>query len=262
MTYAINIVNIDALYREHSRKELLDAIDALPVPAGHRPTIFVVIDNGRPVDDYVPGVVDLAKHGDVWIRVQDSSYEGDGSDGKLDAEQSFKKFWELGELFHGVAKGWEIGNEVNGDWLPADIWDRVRARLDHARKWGMENVGATFFLDETLLPFTQTHESLKLDWVGASCYPTNPRSLDEMKKRLYSQVPDTLKTFGQCDRFLVTEYGEDEWKAQSPSRMYLREDLLAPAFERYGGAYWSFQKRACPAWKGMHKAISREWAKR
>lgn len=257
MHFGINIDDIDKLSDENpkAKSATLAAITALR----KRPIARVVIDDGRPYTDYFHPIESLTSVADVMIQVCDSY-----SERNLGVDQYADKFRFLHELFsdnpHVVA--WEIGNEINGEWLSKDAWKKVRKCADYAERHGLATA-ITFFQDESLPHFLAKNEPIECEWVMLSSYPTNFRDLGtkiaELKKGL---LAEWLLKFTNAREFFIGEYGEDEWRGDESGRAC--RDLLVQAYERFknGGFYWNFQKHCVPSVKALHDTLAKRWDER
>lgn len=222
-------INIDDIY---SIKKYLPLIKELP----KKPTARIVIDNDADMSDYEHGVKALAPFADIMIQVNDSYDEK-----SLGLSEYVNKAKELLSIFGQTATLWEVGNEVNGDWLSAKIWEKVEATLEVFRAAGhQDKTVVTYFLDEWMVPWIRDHKKLNFEWVMLSCYAGNQRELDKMVREL-PQTAALLKDLTGAPNFAVGEYGEDEWGGGNKRRIIPK---LITEFEKYPGAfYWNFQKR-------------------
>jgi hypothetical protein len=90
------------------------AIAALPVP----PVVRLVFDVGEDPASYRSAVTRLSEHADVMALVVDSS-----DFAALTVDEYLARFRSMVSLYGDQIDLWEIGNEVNGEWLgrPADV---------------------------------------------------------------------------------------------------------------------------------------------
>lgn len=219
-----------------------------------KPMARVVVDNGRDLSDYLEPVKRLLTVCDVMIQVQDSF-----DDSSLTTSAYVKKFVDLIDLFQGVNIAmWEIGNEVSGDWLSPNIWQKVKQCAVIAQNKNLKTA-ITFFMDEDLAPFLQSHEPVHCDVVLISCYPSTPKELRKMNERLPG-VLDELKSYCTATEAGVGEYGPEEW--DSKHTIAVRSKLVE-VFDLYnGGFYWDFQQDCVPKRKAIWRTISDTWKNR
>lgn len=131
----------------------IDDVDAVPQVLFRlrdfqaRPFFRLVIDfPERPLTDYDDAIRRLSERGDVMVQVRDSYSES--ADGKpLSVEGYAQLFTTMIARWKDQISLWEIGNEVDGDWLAPDIADKVRRCMDIATEAGVKTA-VTFFLEK------------------------------------------------------------------------------------------------------------------
>lgn len=100
-------VTIDAI------EPLPDIVDAL-ANLHHRPTTRVVFDEFVPASDYVEAVAAIAAVSDVMGELLDSFYVSQYSPAEYEARVT-----EYLDALGDTVTIWEVGNEINGEWVCA-----------------------------------------------------------------------------------------------------------------------------------------------
>ena len=133
-----------------------DQVDAL-VSLPRRAMVRVVLDQGTPPADYVDSVRRLAAVADVMALPLDSSDMA-----KVNAAQAGDRARRYLAALQDAAPIWEMGNEVNGNWVGADPVGRIEAMLEAAKACGKRT--ALTFHDGK--PATPGHDMLP--WIDAN----------------------------------------------------------------------------------------------
>ncbi len=131
----------------------VDALASLP----RRPALRVVLDQGTAPADYVDSVRKLAAVADVMALPLDSSDMK-----KLDAGQAGERARRYLEALQDAAPIWEVGNEVNGNWVGTDPVAKIEAMYDAAKAYGKQTA-VTFYYEN---PATPGHDMLP--WIDAN----------------------------------------------------------------------------------------------
>lgn len=231
----------------------VQALAALP----RRIALRVVLDRGTPPADYVDAVRKLAAVADVMALPLDSSEMA-----KVNAAQAGDRARRYLDALQDAAPIWEVGNEVNGDWLGTDTVAKIDAMFDAARAYG-KRTALTFYYEN---PATPGHDMLA--WIDANI-PAEHRlrsGLDYVLvsyyedqnggHRLTQAEIDTLFS-GLARRFPNARvgFGEYGWGRKLPTDDAVRADLIErfqsytssePAFVG-GGFYWHFRQTMAPA---------------
>jgi len=230
----------------------VEALAALP----RRAALRVVLDPGTPPADYVDSVRKLAAVADVMALPLDSSAMA-----KLDAAQAGERARRYMEALQDTAPIWEVGNEVNGDWVGADPVGKISATFDVAKAHG-KKTALTFYYEN---PATPGHDMLP--WIDANI-PDGHRlraGLDYVLVSYYedqngghqlSQAEIDAIFAGLARRFPNAKvgFGEFGWGGKIPSDATVRAGLIErfqgyassePAFVG-GGFYWHFRQTMSP----------------
>jgi hypothetical protein len=166
--YGVTTDSIDAV------DDVVAALAALP----HRPTTRVVFDE-VPASDYVDATTKIHVVSDVMGELCDSFYMKDFTPAQADArtDEYLLTLW-------GEVDVWEIGNEINGDWLgdTASVVTKMTSTFDKVRAKSGKTALTLYWFEPTCLP-DAAHEmftwvdanvpvSMKdgLDWVLISYY--------------------------------------------------------------------------------------------
>jgi hypothetical protein len=230
----------------------VDALASLP----RRIALRVVLDPGTPPADYVDSVRKLAAVADVMALPLDSSEMA-----KVSAAQAGKRARRYMEALKDAAPIWEVGNEVNGNWLGADTVGKIEAMYDAAKAQG-KLTAVTFYYEN---PATPGHAMLP--WIDAHI-PPGHRLRDGLDYALVSYYEDQngghkltqaeIDTMfkGLARRFPNARvgFGEFGWGRKIPADPAVRAQLISrfqgyrssePAFVG-GGFYWHFRQTMSP----------------
>ena len=228
----------------------------------YRPMLRAVFDppdvDGHPVaSDYTAAVTALAGAADLMGQPVDSSLMPD-----LDAAAIQARMQEYLDALGSRIRVWEVGNEVNGDWLGPGVVPKVEAMYDATKAAG--KLAALTFYHE--YPTNGPHDVLAwtdanlppghrmragLDFVFVSYYEdansghmlTQPE-LDALFGGLASRFPNARVGFG--------EFG---WEGTIPADAATRAALIqrfygyrVPSVPHYqgGGFYWHFRQTMVP----------------
>ncbi|MBC5785787.1 hypothetical protein H8N03_22800 [Ramlibacter sp. USB13] len=230
----------------------VEALAALP----RRVTLRVVLDQGTEPADYVDSVRKLAAVSDVMALPLDSSDMA-----RLTPAEAGARARRYMEALGESVPVWEVGNEVNGDWVGADPVGKIAATFDAARAYG-KKTALTFYYEN---PATPGHAMLPwidanipaghrlrtgLDYVLVSYYEDQNRG-----HRLSQEEIDAIFS-GLARRFPNAKvgFGEFGWGRRIPADAATRAELIErfhgttssePAFVG-GGFYWHFRQTMSP----------------
>ena len=235
----------------------VDALKSLPLRTTLR-TVFDLPSGGHPVAaDYVAPVAALAAVSNVVGQPVDSSYMPSLT---LAAVQARIAEY-LGALGSTVSI-WEVGNEVNGNWLGSGVMPKVEAMYDAVKAAG-KPTALTFYYENPatpgydLIPWADANipaghrMRTGLDYVLVSYYEDQNNGhqltqseLDTLFGALAARFPNAKLGFG--------EFG---WGGTIPTSATTRADLLrrfygyrVPSVPAYvgGGFYWHFLQTMVP----------------
>lgn len=230
----------------------VEALAALP----RRIALRVVLDRGTPPADYVASVRKLAAVADVMALPLDSSEMA-----RVDAAHAGQRARRYMEALQDAAPIWEVGNEVNGNWLGAGTVGKIEAMFDVAKAHGKQTA-LTFYYEN---PATPGHAMLP--WIDAHI-PAGHRLRDGLDYVLVSYYEDQngghRLTQAEIDSIFSglarrfpkagVGFGEFGWGGRIPSDPAVRAELISrfqgyrssePAFIG-GGFYWHFRQTMSP----------------
>lgn len=241
----------------------VDALASLP----RRIALRVVLDQGTAPADYVDSVRRLAAVADVMALPLDSSDMA-----KVNAAQAGERARRYMAALQDSARIWEVGNEVNGDWVGPDAVGKIEAMFDAALAHG-KKTALTFYYEN---PATPGHDMLP--WIDANI-PAGHRlrtGLDYVMvsyyedqnggHRLTQSEIDAIFS-GLARRFPNAKvgFGEFGWGRSIPADDAVRAELIGrfhgytssePAFIG-GGFYWHFRQTMSPKSKPDHALLRR-----
>ena len=239
----------------------VDALASLP----RRAVVRVVLDQGTQPADYVASVRSLAAVADVMALPLDSSDMK-----KITATQAGDRARSYMNALQDAAPIWEVGNEVNGNWVGTDPVGKIEAMYDAAKAYG-KRTAVTFYYEN---PATPGHDMLPwidanipaghrlrsgLDYVFVSYYEDQngghkltQAEIDQMFAGLAKRFPNAKVGFG--------EFG---WGSKVPTDPAVRAELIQrfygytssePAFIG-GGFYWEFRQTMTPKTKPDYELL-------
>jgi hypothetical protein len=223
--------------------ETADAIAALPRPVLAR----VVFDSGMSAAEYVEPVRTISAAGPVMGEILDSYFVREVG---VDAYRARTREY-LAALGDAVSV-WEIGNEVNGDWLGAtpDVVAKIRAAHEEVRAAGGRTAltlfGCSIRPENEMLRWSEENLDpglrASLDHVWVSFYEDDcgdaPPDWNVAFRRLAELFPNSTLGFGECG----TRYADR--KAEALRRWY----TTVPDAPRFVGGYfwWYFSEDMVP----------------
>ena len=240
-----------------STAQQVDALKSLPLHTMVR-TVFDLPSNGHPAAaDYVSSVTALAAVADVMGQPVDSSYMPALT---LAAVQA--RITEYLGAVGPFISVWEIGNEVNGNWLGSGVMPKIEAMFDAVKAAG-KPTALTFYYENPatpgydLIPWADANippghrMRTGLNYVLVSYYEDQNNGhqltqteLDTLFSALATRFPNAKLGFG--------EFG---WGSSVPTSATTRADMLrrfygyrVPSVPAYvgGGFYWHFLQTMVP----------------
>jgi hypothetical protein len=184
----------------------VDALGSLPI----RPTSRIVLDYGSTVADYADAIPAIHAVSDVWGQLADSSeVKGVGAA----AYARWAK--QLVAAYRGDVDVWEIGNEVNGEWVGTQAQELARIQAASA---AVEAVGGRTALTLYYNPDCWSKKANEmftwlgtatlpadLDYVTISYYPSDcndywpsAATWQSVFDRLHARFPNATLAFGEA----------------------------------------------------------------
>jgi hypothetical protein len=257
------------LGRERIQGVTVDSVDDLEAITeslrrlSHRPTTRVVFDEDVPASEYLESV--QAIHRVSWImgELLDSD-----SVSQYSPARYHDRVTEYLDVLSPYVDIWEIGNEVNGEWLgkPEDVVAKIEDAFRQAQQ--RQRVTAlTLYYNEGCAPeghemFTWVEQHLpasmrdNLDYVWVSYYEDdcNGRQPDwqAVFHRLATLFPKARLGMGECGT-------TDSSKKAEYIRRYYGMKIDEPRFA--GGFFWWYFKQDMvpytrPLWRVLDEALS------
>ena len=230
------------------QEEIRDALSSHTV----RPTTRIVFDEHVAASEYREPVENIAAASDVMGEILDSAYVADYT-----VQQYLDRTTEYLDEFEGLVDIWEIGNEVNGDWLGSA--EDVKAKIEgaygliHDRGqttalnlyYNLPGVGADseYEMFNWIEAYVTDEMKNGLDYVFFSYYE------DDNNGVIYSQdewqaVFDSLRALFPNSKLGFGEIGTEnaDSKAEIMNRYYSL-DIQGEYF--VGGYFWWYYKQDC-----------------
>jgi hypothetical protein len=206
-----------------------------------RTTARVVFDEGQPAAGYVPVVRTIRTAADVMGELLDSQYVA-----TLSVQQYLDRTREYLDALGDAVDVWEVGNEVNGEWLGTtpDVVAKVRGAYDLVRARGKRtaltlyyNEGCFASADHEMFTWARAHLAADLraglDWVLVSYYEDDCNGLQPDWNAVFRQLAELFPTarlgIGECGTAVA---GAKE----AMLRRYYGLRLDEPRFA--GGFFW------------------------
>lgn len=216
-----------------------------------KPTVRIVFDEFVDATDYVDPVSRIKRYGFIMGELLDSYYVNQYS-----IEQYINRATEYLNLLGDLVDIWEVGNEVNGDWL-GDT-DSVVAKIQGAYniiKPTGKKTAITFYFNRDCYTniqnemFTWMNNNLPysikqgLDYVLVSYYEDDCNNVvlsqsewQQVFDSLHAVFPNSKLGMGECGTSIVAK------KAEYMNRYY-RMKITTPNY--IGGNFWWYYKQDC-----------------
>lgn len=250
-----------------SIQHLGQTVDALQSLA-RRPTVRVVFDEGMPASYYAAALQRLHAVSYVMGELVDSSAMA-----RYNVEQYTARTQEYLDTVASFVDIWEIGNEVNGEWLgdPADVAAKLTRAFELARQRGARTAVTLYYNEDC---WRYPWEEM-FTWAEQRLSAAMKRSLDYVLISYYEDDcnglrPDWVTVFQRLGRIFPNSYlgfGEVGTLVDRRKRAYLqRYYMLRLDHPAYVGGYfwWHFVQdmvpRTKPLWRVLDSAISQDLA--
>jgi hypothetical protein len=246
--------------------DIVESLSKLPV----RPTARIVFDEFVPATDYAAATKEIHGVSDVMGEILDSFYVNQYSVSEYTARTS-----EYLDLLSGDVDVWEIGNEVNGEWLCAanassctaqqtqDVVAKIQGAHDLVVQKGGKTALTLYYNEDCwsdpaneMFAWSQANlpASLRqsLDWVLVSYYEDDCNDLQPDWESVFSKLaglfPNSRLGIGECG---TTKSAS---KVEYVNRYYAMK-VSEPRF--VGGFFWWYYRQdMVPYTKSLHATLS------
>lgn len=169
-------------------------------------TARIVIDKADQINGLIDTVRMVCKYVTPCIQIQDSYGERGLSNDQLyyKAEMLYKKFGD-------ICSFWEIGNEVNGDWVSNNIAERVQ--YVYALMPENDKALLTLFWGSGMIDWLKKYP-FKTHYVGISFYP---HANFELSPNLMPEIKDICAINPDC-KVILSETGLENFQDRLPWR--------------------------------------------
>ena len=224
-----------------------------------RPTARIVFDEGQPASYYKDAVAKIGKVAGVMGEILDSQYVN-----TLSVADYGKRTTEYLDALGATVDLWEVGNEINGEWLgtTSDVVAKASSAFDLVRKRGYRTALTLYWnapcyskADHEMFTWTAANipDSMKkgLDYVLVSYYdddcPGTKPDWPTVFAKLAAMFPAAKVGIGECGTT------KDAAKTEFINRYYT---LTVPE-PRYvgGGFWWYFVGDMVPATKPLWSVL-------
>lgn len=228
--------------------EITDALSSHAM----KPTVRIVFDEWVAASEYTDSVANIKSAGFVMGEILDSFYVKDYT-----VQQYIDRTEEYLDEFEGSVDIWEIGNEVNGDWLgtTADVVAKIEGAYAAVKARGL-TTALNLYYNKSCFYDKPEHEMFT--WVNANVSEEMKSGLDYVFFSYYEddcenvvhtqaewqQVFDALHTIFPNSKLGFGEVGTtiNENKAEYMHRYY-ELDIQGDYF--VGGYFWWYYKQDC-----------------
>jgi len=245
----VTIDDVDSL------SSIVKSLDTL----SHKPTARIVFDEFIPASRYIEAVDEIHEVSYVMGELLDSYYVKDYS-----VDAYLKRTEEYLDTLGSKVDIWEIGNEINGNWLgdTPSVIAKMTGAYDMVSKRGGKTA-LTLYHDEksewmTWWADTYVPERMKqgLDYVFVSFYEDDQKGIKPdwpmVFKRLAKMFPNSKVGFGEVGtkfRSKKTAYIERYYNMKIAQQNFV------------GGYFWWYFKQdmvpqSKPLWKTLNNAIT------
>jgi hypothetical protein len=203
--------------------------------------VRVVFDVDVDLKEYKIPIQEISKYAFIMGQVCDSFAIKD-----LSVDDYYNRCYQLYSLYDSYVTMWEIGNEVNGNWLGQD----VVLKLEKAAKvFAPKQKVITLYADEnkSYLSFIFNNKELlsKMQYILISEYPQDNSGfkvdLNELERTLKNHNLNTYWGYGECG----TTRAKDKIKEFTHYYIDIQKENNKRA-NFIGGYFWWYQKDFVP----------------
>jgi hypothetical protein len=208
-------------------------------PFNKKVWVRIVVDTGVPISEYVIPFKAIAAVAPVMCMLCDSFVFKD-----LTAEQYLARTIEIHKLLGAFISVYEIGNEINGDWLGTDVSNKVSVVRNYLGNNSLKT-SLTMYSDEldSWKPWMTANASVvsTVDWLLLSEYPADNNghrvNFADFTKHCKSLNTKALIGWGECGIVTISK------KVAEFNYYYKTQNDLYKLDSRYlGGYFWWYQK--------------------
>jgi hypothetical protein len=251
-------VTIDAI--DHLA-QIYTSLKKLPV----KPTVRIVFDEWQPASEYTDAVNNLGRVSYIMGELLDSYYMNQYSN-----QQFHDRVVEYMNTLGDKVDIWEIGNEINGEWLgPRDSVVKKMTDAYNIIKYANRTTALTLYYNKNCWEhpenemFRWANENIpqymkdSLDYVFVSYYEDDCNGYQpnwqQVFDSLYVIFPNSKLGIGECGTRIASK------KAEYMKRYYLMY-ITTPNY--VGGYFWWYYKKDCvpytnSLWNLMFKLFTR-----
>ena len=237
-------VTIDAV---NNLNKIITSLSNLNV----KPTTRIVFDEWQPATEYTNAVNQIHNVSFIMGEIIDSYYMHEYS-----VNQYKNRIREYIRVLGDKVDIWEIGNEINGEWLGStqSVVDKISYAFDTLRALRKQTAITLYYNKDCWSNpqnemFRWAHENLpqrmkqKLDYVLVSYYEDDCNNYQPD----WQQVFDSLHTMFPNSKIGIGECGTriDSRKEEYINRYY-KMDITTPKY--IGGYFWWYYKKDCVPW--------------
>lgn len=230
-----------------------------------RLTTRIVFDEWQPASEYTTAVNRIDTVSDIMGEILDSYYVKDYS-----IQQYIERTNEYLEAFQNKVDIWEVGNEVNGEWLghKDSVVKKILFSFTAVKKFG-KVTAVTLYYNKNCWEnpqnemFRWVNENMPnkmkqaLDYVFVSYYEDDCNNLQPNWQQVFDSLhvifPNSKLGIGECGTTRLNK------KAEYMTRYYTM-NVTTPNY--VGGYFWWYYKQDCvpwstkPLWQTLENAIN------
>jgi hypothetical protein len=235
--------------------EIVKSLEKLPV----KPTVRIVFDEWIPAEQYVEAVNRIGKVSYIMGELLDSYYMKDYSN-----EQYRDRVKNYLDVLGNKVDIWEIGNEINGEWLgnSSDVREKVKTAYTLVKEKKMKTALTLYYNkdcwekpENEMFAWVNRYipDDIKnnLDYVFVSYYEDDCNDFQPEWQNVFDSLhvifPNSFLGVGECG----TKYPDKKAKYM---KRYYSMNTKTPNY--VGGYFWWYFKQDCvPYTKDLWKII-------